>query len=553
LLADDNSRGPFPMNFDFTYYWYDVNQFWVGSNGYLLFQNGNIASPFPFGPSTILPNDVIGAFLNDLTFGGINDSALCYYKVNAAKDTLIVSWVNVPYFDTNSNGQSGNNSFQVILSAVDKSITFQYKDVTPTSPYSGASSVGIENYSGSIGLWFNANTFVSPPEEFAIKYYYPTNPTLEVKDAAIIYNDNSETGAIFLTNNSPTAHNLTTQVKNYGTITSLPFNVQGVVKDPLGTQVVSNFFLTDTLDAQETQTFTFSQQLNPALAGSYKYFTVTQMPGDYPPTNNSKTQEIVVVDPTLPEVRLSYDDGQTSFIGSINWIGGQGGIGTYIIPPFYPALITKLHYWNTSNYNDAFSARIFDDDGISGLPYSMFDSIFVPSTDVVVGGWTDIELPNPINITSGGFYLSWDMQGETIALGMALTEPFSNRSFEVFNNGWGIYRSREIQDPLINATITQGFPTGIAPATAGGIQISISPNPAIDQTTITYSFPATNEKVWMVITDLQGKILSRRNIGDAIKGNQSYTIQTSHYAAGMYLVQLYAGKNKKIEKLVIGE
>ena len=62
LLADDNSRGPFPMNFDFTYYWYDVNQFWVGSNGYLLFQNGNIASPFQWGASTLAPHHGVAAF-----------------------------------------------------------------------------------------------------------------------------------------------------------------------------------------------------------------------------------------------------------------------------------------------------------------------------------------------------------------------------------------------------------------------------------------------------------------------------------------------------------
>src|ERR1043165_3879334 len=27
LLGDDNSRGPFAMDFNFHYYWYDVNQF----------------------------------------------------------------------------------------------------------------------------------------------------------------------------------------------------------------------------------------------------------------------------------------------------------------------------------------------------------------------------------------------------------------------------------------------------------------------------------------------------------------------------------------------
>ncbi|MBX7110053.1 MAG: T9SS type A sorting domain-containing protein [Chitinophagales bacterium] len=552
LLADDNSRGPFAMNFDFPYYWYDVNTFWVGSNGYLLFQNGNIASPFPWGASTVLPNDVVGVFLNDLTFGGLNDSAECYYKINAAKDTLIVSWINVPYFDTNSNGQSGNNTFQVILSAVDKSITFQYKIVTAVSPYSGASSVGIENYSGSIGLWYNSSTFVSPPQSFAIKYYFPENPTLEVKDAATIYLDNPETGALFLTNNSSTAHNLVANVKNFGTITTAPFNVQGVVKDPMGTQVVANFFLTDTLEAQESQTFTFGQQLNPVLPGTYKYFTVTQLPGDYPQTNNSKTQELVVVDPTLDEVRLGYDAGQTNQLTSINWIGGEGGIGTYMIPPFYPAVITKLHYWNTSNAGSDFSARIFDDDGISGLPYSMFDSVYVSSGDIVINGWTDIILDNPVTITSGGFYLSWDMHGESIALGMTLAAPFSNRSFEVFNNGWGIYRSRETQDPMINATIIQGFPTGISTPGNTAIQLQLSPNPASDEATIQYLVPPTNEKVWLVIRDLQGKLISRRNIGTATEGNHAYTLDTRNYAAGMYLVELYAGKNKKTDKLVIG-
>ncbi|MBK9732989.1 MAG: T9SS type A sorting domain-containing protein [Chitinophagaceae bacterium] len=555
LLGDDNSRGPFPMNFDFRYYWYDVNTFWVGSNGYLLFQNGQLASPFTFGPSTALPNDVLGIFMNDLTFAGLNDSAECYYKINAAKDTLIVSWVNVPYWDAfNPNGQSGNNTFQLILSKVDSSITFQYKEITAGNPYNGAnSSVGIENYSGSLGLWYNQFTYTSPPASFAIKYYPPTNPTLQVNDAATIYLDNPETGAIFLTNNGSTAHDLKAQVKNYGTVTTAPFNVQGVVKDPMGTQVVSNFFLTDTLNAQETQNFTFVQQLNPALAGTYKYFTVTQLPGDYPQTNNSKTQEIVTVDPSLPEIRLGYDGGITNQLTPLNWVGGEGGAGTYIIPPFYPAVITKIHYWNLSNAGSDFSARVFDDDGINGLPYSMYDSIYVSSPDVVINGWTDIVLDNPVTITSGGFYLSWDMHGTSISLGMSLAAPFSNRSFEVFNNGWGILRYRETQDPLINATVIQGFPTGItSTATAADLQMQLSPNPASDQAIINYTIPATNEKVWLTVTDLQGKLISRWNIGTATGGDHTYSIDTRNYAAGMYLVELFSGKIKKMEKLVVG-
>ena len=41
-LADDNTVGPFllPSGMNFHYYWYDINKFWVGSNGYVLFMNG---------------------------------------------------------------------------------------------------------------------------------------------------------------------------------------------------------------------------------------------------------------------------------------------------------------------------------------------------------------------------------------------------------------------------------------------------------------------------------------------------------------------------------
>jgi len=47
-LGDDNTVGPFSLTFNFHYYWYDVNQFWIGSNGYIIFQNGQMSAPFPY-------------------------------------------------------------------------------------------------------------------------------------------------------------------------------------------------------------------------------------------------------------------------------------------------------------------------------------------------------------------------------------------------------------------------------------------------------------------------------------------------------------------------
>lgn len=54
-LADDNNTGSFAIGFPFHYYWYDVTQFWVGSNGYLGFTNGQLSAPFAAIPGTANP------------------------------------------------------------------------------------------------------------------------------------------------------------------------------------------------------------------------------------------------------------------------------------------------------------------------------------------------------------------------------------------------------------------------------------------------------------------------------------------------------------------
>ena len=153
-------------------------------------------------------------------------------------------------------------------------------------------------------------------------------------------------------------------------------------------------------------------------------------------------------------------------------------------------------------------------------------------------------------ITSGGFYVSWDMQGTGITLGNT-GAPVSNRSFEVFGNGWGVYRFRPDYDPMINATIiAAGFPTGLTNLAVNALQLGIHPNPASDITSISYSSPST-ESVLLKISDLQGKTLQRINLGQGYTAIQQFTLDTEKYSPGMYFVELMCGKNKKMEKLMI--
>lgn len=554
LLGDDNSRGPFFMNFNFHYYWYDVNQFWVGSNGYIMFQDGQIASPFTTFPNSDLPNDVIGAFVNDLTFLNINNPAECWYYLNPALDTMIVSWINVPFFDTNGNGYSGSNTFQIILSAVDSSITFQYNEVDPFAPYSGSSSVGIENYAAvpNQGLqWPSPVSIQTPPSNSAIKFYYPHPPLLtNVVDAAILQNDNEGTGAVFvLTNSAP--HTLTTKVRNYSMETVNPFNILAQVLSQGGnTEVLENHY-TDTLLQGESEDMTFTSQFSPTVKGHYKFVTYSQLPSDDVSGNNSKTQSIVTIDSTEDEMWLGYDSIPqiNNGIYSIQWIGGQGGVGNYFIPPFYPVAITKLHYFITAF--GAFSARVFDDDGVQGLPFTLLDSQYVSSPNL--NGWTTITLPAPIILESGGFYLSWD---ETLSGSLGcnvVTGHASNRSFELFQNIWGIFRTRSDHNPLIAATIEKySIPTGVTNPDNKSVSLSLFPNPASDEVTLLYNIADARVNNAFLITDIQGKLIQTISLGSGA-GSHQMSANVSNLPAGIYFVVLKSGKEKSVEKLVITE
>ncbi|HYV94284.1 MAG TPA: T9SS type A sorting domain-containing protein [Chitinophagales bacterium] len=560
LLGDDNSRGPFDMNFNFHYYWYDVNQFWVGSNGYIAFQDGQIASlafGFPTFPTATAPNDVLGACMNDLTFLNANNPGECWYYLNPALDTLIVSWINVPFFDTNGNGYSGSNTFQIILSAVDSSITYQYNSVGAFSPYSGQSSVGIENYSAAVGFGLQWPTAGGQPQtpsnNFAIKFYYPHPPLLaDVTDAAVLQNDNPSTGAVFVTTNGY-PHTLTTKVRNYSMHTTPPFNVLGEVLAQNGNIEVLEDHSTDSLLQGESEDIMYTSTFTPTLPGNYQFKTYSQLPNDPSTTlNNTKTQVIVAIDSTQNEIWLGYDSVAQVNGGlfTLQWVGGSGGAGNYFIPPFYPVAITKLHYFVTGV--GPFSARVYDDDGVLGLPFTVLDSEYISNGNI--NNWTDITLDSPIIITDGGFYMSWDEQGTGTSLGCNIvTGHASNRSFELFQNIWGIFRWRSDYNPLIAATIEKySYPTG-APNTDGKqVTLSVFPNPVGDQVSMQYNIADARANNALLITDVQGKLIQTFALGIGA-GLHQKNLDVSALPAGIYFVTLSSGKEKVVQKLVITE
>ncbi|MCH8332129.1 MAG: T9SS type A sorting domain-containing protein [Bacteroidetes bacterium] len=184
-LGDDNYVGPFSIGFDFHYYFDTITTFYIGSNGYISLNQGNSISPgfnpaWPYIPTADGKDNFLAPLLTDLILSGTGNAAQCYYQtINT--DTLIISFIDVPFWSDDNgpppaNQFKGLNTFQVILSAVDSSITYQYMDQqgswdaaynTMTNPI----VIGIENVDGTIGLEHSNSTL--PDSALAIKFYYP--------------------------------------------------------------------------------------------------------------------------------------------------------------------------------------------------------------------------------------------------------------------------------------------------------------------------------------------------------------------------------------------
>jgi hypothetical protein len=196
-LNDDNTVGPFEMGFNFSFYGNIVNRFWIGSNGHINFSiNTTFAYPYPNIPSTNQPNNLIAPLGGDLDFvaGGT-----CYYWTNNT-DSLIVSWINVREFAFNDS----SHTFQVILSAQDSSILFQYganRGHYSTSIPSVSNVIGIEDSTGMVGIQYIRNCLPSERmwhDSLAIKFFADPDTTFRLHNIAVLAGNNDRSEAILI-------------------------------------------------------------------------------------------------------------------------------------------------------------------------------------------------------------------------------------------------------------------------------------------------------------------------------------------------------------------
>lgn len=448
-LGDDNVVGPFTMETDHRFYWYGRKNIWIGSNGYIAFNNGNIASPFPTIPLAGGVNDYIAALTADLTFAGAGNPGRCYLYDDV--DQTIVSYIDVPFWTSAAPTYTGSNTFQIVLNKLDSTITIHYMTQNGVTQNNDL-LIGIESVAGSIGLQHSADIY--PPTEFAIRFYMPAATDLDIIDAAVNYNTAPGNGGLFLSRNG-VPFGLSSNVINSGNVDLTGINVAGAVRNMGNVLQVSGNEVIGQLEATLDATVSFDTPFAPTTAGTYSFTsTISGIVNELVPVNNSRTQELVVVDTTLTQHELTYAGTTDDGIG-LGWDGGNGGVGTYFVPPYHPAYVTATTVRIASNAGaSGFSMKIYDDNGPGGRAGTLLDSVTVNPGQVQVGEM-EIPLAQELTISSGGVYVLWYMNGPNVNIAQDITAPFSLRTYEVLGNTWAEYRDRENTDFHIGLVLTE--------------------------------------------------------------------------------------------------
>jgi hypothetical protein len=453
-LTDDNASAFITMGPSFHYYWSDVTKIIVGSNGWLSFdQASNIAHCFPSIPSAGGAADhLLAPMMTDLLFGQAGTDAVAYTYHDNVNNRFIVSYIDVPWWSATAPGYIGLNTFQVILSSADSSITYQYLDMDQASlnDIVGCDQdlvIGIENVTGDIGLQV-INEQV-PADSFAIKFYYPEAVTFAIQDATPTWNQNPGNKGTFVV--SGTDINLQTNIGNVGNEDFVDeIQVSGQLQSLNLVELYIDYDTIPSLTAGGSNTIVFSSIAN-LPEGQYFFNTSSTNPNDINPGNNQNVTEITAVDMNQPSFVLSHAT-QGFPDGAVAWTGG-GGVGVFIKPPTYPVTLDSISVFINDGGLGAeeFTLEVYDDDSMNDAPGTVIATELVAAGSYTINTWVTVALSSPIEIQDGGIFLGWIHPGtSSVTLGTELAGPISNQSYEFVGGGWAAYRENATTEFLIN-------------------------------------------------------------------------------------------------------
>jgi len=533
-LSDDNAVGPFPIGFNFPYYWYSVDEVIIGANGYITFgDKAANASPFKGVPDPAKPNNQLAPLNSDIDPSIANGSV--WYWSNGT-DSFIVEYDSVQFWST-----GGNNSFQILLTKADSSITFQYKEQSG-APFNGwgdsSNQTGIENVSGQIGLNYLSGTtpagnVIHP--DLAVRFFPPDSSSLQVHDVGVRNAMNDRNGGMFALKDEPLS--FWAVVQNFGNQSEAGYQTFFKVQRTTGAVLFSDSTWATASSPSETESLALDTTWTPSANGAFILKVWTKLSGDMVPVNDTAVIELRVV--TLPG-NLTYDGGTAG--STVSW-NGPGGFGNRFVPPVYPCSISSIRQYMSGTGVDVLMA-VYDDDGPGGTPGTILfgDTVTVSTTD-----WISVTVSPPVGITDGAFFVGSTSETPSApGFGVDVSAPFSNQGWEN-TGGWGPDRDAPTRDVLANATISG--PVGIfewlqpTPAPVP-TRLDVNPNPFGSMTTIRLLNP-TGLETAIDLYDATGSVVRTLSVS---RGQA--TLDGRYLADGIYFARV-AGAEAPVAKVIV--
>jgi hypothetical protein len=538
LMGDDNVVGPFPLGFEFPFYWYRVTQCHIGSNGYLAFHDGTMnASPFQRIPSPSRSNNTLAAMLSDLFFDRANNATLWYWT-SPNQDSFIIEYDSVPFWST-----GGNNSFQIILSKPDSSITFQYKEQSGV-PFNGwvpdANQCGVENVSGAVGLnYLSGNT---PPGNMyhtglAVRFFPPESTTYVVHDAGVRNAMNDRSAGMFAINGDrlrPWA-----VVRNYGNQSESPFPVYIHIARSNGTIIFRDTMQAAALAPGQTDSIV-GNRIWACSTGTYQVRIFTVMTGDMMRGNDSAKVELRVI-PNANPASLTYTDTARSYM---QW-NGPGGFGNRYVAPVYPCSVTSIAMHMQAAASTPTVLALFDDNGPGGGPG---DTLAMGTVNVTAAAWYTVNVSPAEEITEGAFFVGgMSSTSSAPSFGMDSVPPLSYQGWE-YTGVWAPGRDAPLRD-VVSRVAVRGIHTGVEewlqPVSRPiPVRITVNPNPAAVATELRLASPRGDESS-IEIYDAAGNVLRTLTLDGGVG-----QLDVRGLADGIYFARV-TGTESPVAKVIV--
>jgi hypothetical protein len=541
-LLDDNTAGPYSIGFNFPYYWYSVNSVIVGSNGYITFGDATAnSSPFKGVPSTAKPNNQLAALLSDLdpSTSGSPNGSVWYWSNNS--DSFIVEYDSIKFWST-----GGNNTFQILLTKADSSITLQYKEQSG-APYNGwgdsMNQTGIENLSGNIGLNYLSGT--TPPgnvlhSDLAVRFFPPDSSTLQIHDVGVRNAMNDRSGGVFAVKDRPLS--FWAVVRNFGNQAEASYTTYFKVTRQNNAVVFSDSMTAMASNPGETESLALGSTWRPATNGTYIIKIHTKLTGDMLASNDTAMLELHVV--TMPAL-LTYDNGTPNS----NWYfyAAGGGWGNRFVPPVYPCSVqsARVYLGMQATASNPY-VGIFDDNGPGGTPG---DTLYMTTVSVSTADWFTVTPSSPVVIGDGAFFVcAISVVDSEPTFGMDSVAPLSYQKWETGGGGiWSLDRDAGKRDFCANATISG--PVGIfewlqptpAPVPA---RLDVNPNPFGGLTSIRLLNP-TGLETAIELYDATGSVVRQLELSRG-----TATLDGRLLADGIYFARV-TGTEAPVAKVIV--